>query len=141
MNVITKPKLTQVQVSRQTMQRFMIRSEAEKEWERWREKRAAEIESAINNYSATLLWMFHTKHGYGAKRLRRLWEDVVQCRAEFRQFYRGGSNYIEAPTGENVEDYAMISALKGIGVDIEAWEKEQFEIDEVTGKVKFNRQG
>ena len=137
MNVLLRKPLSPAQVSRQTMQRFMIRSEAEKEWERWREKRTAEIESAINNYSATLLWMFHTKHGYGAKRLRQLWEDVVQVWAEFRQFYRGSSNYVEAPTGENVEDYAMISALKGIGVDIEAWEQERFEIDEVTGEVKW----
>jgi hypothetical protein len=136
MNVLLRKSLSPAQVSRQTMQRFMIRSEAEDAWERLNQKRHEEIEAAIDAYAATLLWMFHTKHGYGRKRLRQLWEDTVRCRCELRQFYRG-EGYVEGLTGENAEDFALISALKSIGVDIRAWEQERFEIDEVTGEVKW----
>ena len=140
MNVLLRKSLSPAQVSRDTMKRFVARATAEdyakQEWDRLVQKRAEELEAAINAYSATLLWMFHTKHGYGAKRLRDLWEDTVRCRCEFRQFYRG-EGYVEGNTGENAEDFALISALKGIGVDIRAWEQERFEIDEKTGEVKF----
>lgn len=136
MNVLLRKTLSPAQVSRQTMQRFMIRSAADEEWERMKQKRKDELEAAIDAYAATLLWMFHTKHGYGRKRLRQLWEDTVRCRCEFRQFYRG-EGYVEGNTGENAEDFALISALKSIGVDIRAWEQELFEIDKKTGEVKW----
>ena len=139
MKAIVSRAPTQAQMSRQAMQRFMIRSEADKEWERLKLKRDNEIEAAINAYAATVLWALHVKYGFGAKRLRDVWETSIKCRCEFRQFYRG-EGYVEGNTGENAEDFALISALKGIGADIRAWEHEAFEVNEKTGEVIFTRE-
>lgn len=128
----------QVRLSRAAMSKFMIRSIAGEEYERLRMKRMDELEAYGRTLMATVLWMLHTKKGYGAKRLRQSYEDIIRVRAEFRQFYRGGEGYKESHTGDNVEDYALLMALKSIGVDLKAWEDERFILDEKTGEVSWS---
>ena len=140
MKALINKRPSGAQMSRQAMQRFMIRSEADKEWERLKLKRDNEIEAAINAYAATVLWALHVKYGFGAKRLRDVWETSIKCRCEFRMFYRGGEGYVENPTGANAEDFALFKALRDIGADIKAWEHETFEVNEKTGEVIFTRE-
>lgn len=105
----------------------------EHEAKRWEE---------LNAYAAavdeTMLYTLHEVCGFGAKRLRRVWEAMIRNRIAFRQFYRDGSDeYQEQVTGENVEDKAIVQQLLAIGVDVKAWEAEEIHLDEKTGEVSF----
>lgn len=142
MNVRLNRVPSQVQVSRKTMADFMIRATAEQhareEWDRLCQKRGEELEAYATALDATMLWTLHSELGWGAKRLRRFWETLIRNRVEFRSFYRGDmATYEVQNTGENAEDFALVAALRDIGVDLEAWEAEPLEIDNKTGEVTF----
>lgn len=142
MNVRLNRAPTQVQVSRKTMADFMIRAKAEEhakaEWDRLNLSRAKELENYATALDATMLWTLHSDYGFGVKRLRQFWEGLIRNRVAFRSFYRGDmSTYVLQNTGENAEDFALVAALRDIGVDLEAWEGEDLEIDNKTGEVKF----
>lgn len=142
MNVRFRPSEVQsrVAVSRQAMQRFQIRAEVQKKYEEIRAVERSELEEYAKAVDATMLWTLHTEYGFGKKRLRKFWENLVRTRIEFRGFYRGefsASDEGEDRTGNTVEDHAFIAALRDIGVDLLRWEAETFHVDEVTGEVKF----
>ena len=140
MNVRINRAPSQVQVSRQAMQRFQIRAEVQKKYEEIRAVERSELEEYAKAVDATMLWTLHTEYGFGKKRLRKFWENLVRTRIEFRGFYRGefsASDEGEDRTGNTVEDHAFIAALRNIGVDLLGWEAETFKVDEVTGEVKF----
>lgn len=142
MNVRINRAPSRVQVSRKTMADFMIRATAEQhareEWDRLCQTRSQELEAYATALDATMLWTLHSELGWGAKRLRRFWETLIRNRVEFRSFYRGDmATYEVQNTGENAEDFALVAALRDIGVDLEAWEAEPLEIDNKTGEVKF----
>ena len=142
MNVRINRAPSQVQVSRKTRADFMIRATAEQhareEWDRLCQKRGEELEAYATALDATMLWTLHSELGWGAKRLRRFWETLIRNRVEFRSFYRGDmATYEVQNTGENAEDFALVAALRDIGVDLEAWEAEPLEIDNKTGEVTF----
>lgn len=140
MNVRLNRAPSQVQVSRQAMQRFQIRAEVQKKYEEIRAVERSELEEYAKAVDATMLWTLHTEYGFGKKRLRKFWENLVRTRIEFRGFYRGefsASDEGEDRTGNTVEDHAFIAALRGIGVDLLGWEAETFHVDDVTGEVSF----
>lgn len=142
MNVRINRAPSQVQVSRKTMADFMIRATAEQhareEWDRLCQKRGEELEAYATALDATMLWTLHSEYGFGRRRLRRFWEQLIHNRVEFRSFYRGDmSTYEVQNTGSNAEDFALVAALRDIGVDLEAWEAEPLEIDNKTGEVTF----
>lgn len=132
-----------VQLSRTAMAKFMVRADVEDEFQKkvaeqekkWGDKLAA----YASTVDATMLYAAHLSEGYGAKKLRRLWETMIRTRIEFRAFYREGDTpYEERKTGDNAEDYALRDALRRIGVDIKAWEAEEIRINEETGEVTFH---
>ncbi len=98
-----------------------------------------EMDSYANTHDATVLWTLHVTKGYGAKRLRDFWEDVIKVRLAFRN-YRD-KNYKVQPTGKNIEDFALTRYLLDIGVDLKAWEAEGIQYDEDTGEVTFTPTG
>ena len=135
---------TQVQISRSAMQRFEIRAEVQKKYEEIRATERSELEEYAKAVDATMLWTLHTEYGFGKKRLRKFWENLVRTRIEFRGFYRGefsASDESEDRTGNTVEDHAFIAAWRNIGVDLLQWEAEVFKVDEVTGEVNFIKEG
>lgn len=94
-----------------------------------------EMDSYAAAHDATVLWALHVSKGWGAKRLRDFWEDVIRVRLMFRSFR--DSNYKVQPTGENIEDFALTRYLLDIGVDLVEWERETIQYDEDTGEVTF----
>ena len=140
MNVRINHTPSRIQLSRSAMQRFEIRAEVQKKYEEIRATERSELEEYAKALDATLLWTLHSEYGFGKKRLRKFWERLIRTRIEFRGFYRGGisaDDSSEDRTGHTAEDYAFLSALHDIGVDLEAWEAETFKVDEVTGEVSF----
>ena len=65
--------------------------------------------------SVFLYWL-HVKKGYGKKRLRQSWEDIVALQEELMEYYQ-----------MDVPDMVWVCTrkLKEIGVDIESWRKER----------------
>lgn len=142
MNVRLNRGPSQVQVSRKAMADYMIRAKSEEharaEWDRLCQTRSEELSAYATALDATMLWTLHRDYGWGVKRLRQFWEQLIRNRVEFRSFYRGDlSTYEVQNTGENAEDFALVSALRDIGVDLRAWEDEDLDIDNVTGEVRF----
>lgn len=132
---------SQVRLPRDAMSKFMLRSEVDAHLEKriaeYEAKRKEELSAYASAVDATMLWMFHTKHRYGRKRLRDLWEDTIRTRIQARLYYREVTGYKEQATGQNTEDYAIHHLLRGIGVDLKAWENEAIIIDEETQEVRF----
>lgn len=135
---------TQVQVSRRAMADYMLRARAEEhaqaEWDRCNLTRQQELQNYATSLDATMLWALHVhpRLKMGKKQLRDFWELLIRTRVEFRTFYRGDADTYELRnTGENAEDIALISALRDIGVDLEAWEAEEVEINQRTGECEF----
>ena len=142
MNVRLNRSPTQVQVSRRAMADYMLRARAEEhaqaEWDRCNLTRQQELQSYATALDATLLWTLHSDYGFGVRRLRQFWERLIRNRVLFRAFYRGDADTYELRnTGENAEDIALVSALRDIGVDLEAWEAEEVEINQRTGECEF----
>lgn len=144
MNVRLNRAPTQVQVSRKAMTDYMLRARAEEhaqaEWDRLCQTRSEELSAYATALDATMLWALHVhpRLKMGKKQLRDFWELLIRTRVEFRAFYRGDmSTYEVQNTGENAEDFALVAALRDIGVDLEAWEAEEVEINQRTGECEF----
>ena len=101
------------------------------------ELRRRELEDYADALDATMLYTLHKELGFGAMRLRRLWEAMIRNRLEARLFFRAGAEYEEAPTGHNIEDLGIHAELRKIGVDLKAWEREVIRVDDRTGEVTF----
>lgn len=144
MNVRLNRGPSRVQVSRKAMADYMIRAKSEEharaEWDRLCQTRSEELSAYATALDATMLWTLHThpRLKMGKKQLRDFGEMLIRNRVEFRSFYRGDlSTYEVQNTGENAEDFALVAALRDIGVDLRAWEDEDLDIDNVTGEVRF----
>ena len=98
-----------------------------------------EMDAYASTHDATVLWALHVTKGWGAKRLRDFWEDVIRVRLMFRNFR--DKEYKVQPTGKNIEDFALTRYLLDIGVDLVAWEKEGIQYDEETEEVTFTPEG
>lgn len=130
------------QVSHKAMGNFLMRASVDKRIDERIKEHEAKRWEELNAYAAavdeTMLYTLHEVCGFGAKRLRRVWEAMIRNRIAFRQFYRDGSDeYQEQVTGENVEDKAIVQQLLAIGVDVKAWEAEEIRLDGKTGEVSF----
>lgn len=62
-----------------------------------------------------ILWTLHRHLGFGAKRLRSFYEDMIAEHKAMRECYQMDEMYPER------------YKLKEIGVDVEAWQKELFD--------------
>lgn len=64
------------------------------------------------NFSAVVLWTLHEEFGFGSARLRRMWDGYARQHKQLRDYY------------ESSEDvpFACVEKLKGIGVDVFAWD-------------------
>lgn len=139
----TRGESKRVKVGRKAMADYLIRASVDKqldkrieehEKERWRE-----LMAYARAVDATLLLALHKKHGFGKKRLRAVWEELLRTRLEYRLFYRDGNSYEEQATGRNAEDEAIRIELSRIGIDLAAWEEEEINIDDETGEITFGR--
>lgn len=68
----------------------------------------------LADLDAVILFILHDKYGFGPKRLRKFWEEVKLGVKELQEYYC------------MPDDAAWLAKykLKEIGVDIDAWEKE-----------------
>ena len=128
-------------VSRKSMTDYLIRASVDKQIDVRIEEHKNNIWKEMNAYAAavdaTWFWTLHQQLGWGAKRIRRMYEAIIRNRIAYRQFFRDGTSYEEKVTGENAEDEAIVKELLSIGVDIKAWEAETIVIDDETGEVSF----
>lgn len=128
-------------VSRKSMTDYLIRASVDKQMDARLEEHKNNIWKEMNAYAAavdaTWFWTLHQQLGWGAKRIRRMYEAIIRNRIAYRQFFRDGTSYEEKVTGENAEDEAIVKELLSIGVDIKAWEAETIVIDDETGEVSF----
>lgn len=128
-------------VSRKSMTDYLIRASVDKQMDARLEEHKKNIWKEMNAYAAavdaTWFWTLHQQLGWGAKRIRRMYEAIIRNRIAYRQFFRDGTSYEEKVTGENAEDEAIVKELLSIGVDIKAWEAETIVIDDETGEVSF----
>lgn len=128
-------------VSRKSMTDYLIRASVDKHMDARLEEHKNNIWKEMNAYAAavdaTWFWTLHQQLGWGAKRIRRMYEAIIRNRIAYRQFFRDGTSYEEKVTGENAEDEAIVKELLSIGVDIKAWEAETIVIDDETGEVSF----
>ena len=128
-------------VSRKSMTDYLIRASVDKQIDVRIEEHKKNIWEEMNAYAAavdaTWFWTLHQQLGWGAKRIRRMYEAIIRNRIAYRQFFRDGTSYEEKVTGENAEDEAIVKELLSIGVDIKAWEAETIVIDDETGEVSF----
>lgn len=71
----------------------------------------------VNDIDALVLYVLHTHLGFGKKRLRRFWEAFIAEHKKLREHY------------EMPDDSAWLAdhKLKGIGVDVAAWNAEKEE--------------
>lgn len=60
---------------------------------------------------AMMLWALHEEFGFGAERLRRVWECVARHRDELLKRY----------DMQDDSEYILIYKLNQIGVDLKAW--------------------
>ena len=69
------------------------------------------------NFDACILWTIHKSLGKGKTALKRLFMDFNRDHQALRKFYE---------LGDSADDAGFVArlALKEIGVDLEAWEKE-----------------
>lgn len=134
-------RMQNIRVGRKAMNDYLIRTSVDKQMDKRLEEHKAAIWKEMMQYAAavdaTLLLSLHKTEGYGKIKLRRIYEDVIRTRVEYRLFYRDGSHYEEQITGQNAEDEAIVKELLSIGVDIKAWEAETMDIDSKTGEVRF----
>ena len=120
------------------LQRAAIEAHVDRRIREHQTDRMAELTAYAAAVDANWLYTLHTELHYGKKRLRRTWEAMVRNRIAFREFLRDGMDeYVEQPTGKNVEDEATIKALLELGVDVVAWEAEPIRYDRDTGEVTF----
>lgn len=63
---------------------------------------------------ATILWALHEEFGFGADRLRRVWDCVAVHRAELLKHYDMQDN----------AEFILLYKLRQIGVDVEKWTAE-----------------
>lgn len=63
---------------------------------------------------AMLLWALHEEFGFGADRLRRVWDCVAVHRAELLKHYDMQDN----------AEFILLYKLRQIGVDVEKWTAE-----------------
>lgn len=134
------------QVSRRAMAEYLQRATVDKHIDarikEYEDKRYEELNAYACAIDETLLWTLHEELKLGKRRLRKVWEAMIRNRIAFRLFYRDGMDkYQEQITGQNVEDHAIVKSLLDIGVDIKAWEAEEFHYDNVTGEVSFYKEG
>ncbi len=137
-----KQAAAQARLPREAMAKFMLRASVEDRVQNkineYELKRKQELSAYAKAVDATMLYALHIKEGWGAKRLRRFWEELIKIRIKCREFYRGDdTGYEEQETGKNVEDVAINYELRNIGVDLDAWESENIIVDEKTGDVRF----
>lgn len=92
-------------------------------------KRREELEEYARVLDETLIYTLHKELGWGPKRLRRLWDAMLQTRIDARIFFRDGSSaYEEQETGKNIEDLGIRAELRKIGIDLGVWVVDGVEI-------------
>ena len=90
--------------------------------EQYEVQRRHELEEYARVLDETLLYTLHKELGFGTKRLRRLWDAMLQTRIDARIFFRDGSTaYQEQETGKNIEDLGIRAELRKIGIDLGVW--------------------
>lgn len=100
-------------------------------------QRRRELEEYARVLDETLLYTLHKELGFGVKRLRRLWDAMLQTRIDARIFFRDGSTaYEEQETGKNIEDLGIRAELRKIGIDLGVWVVEGVEIPDEAMKNK-----
>lgn len=77
---------------------------------------AADQEYSLN-FAAGVLWALHVEFGFGAGRLRRMWDAYRKIHDELREYYELRD---DADTC-----FVCREQLKRIGVDVEEWDKEE----------------
>lgn len=92
-------RMQNVRVGRKAMNDYLIRTSVDKQMDKRLEEHKAAIWQEMMQYAAavdaTLLLSLHKTEGYGKIKLRRIYEDVIRTRVEYRLFYRDGSHYEE----------------------------------------------
>lgn len=97
--------------------------------EQYEVERRRELEEYARVLDETLLYTLHKELGFGTKRLRRLWDAMLQTRIDARIFFRDGSTaYQEQETGKNIEDLGIRAELRKIGIDLGVWVMDGVEI-------------
>jgi hypothetical protein len=77
---------------------------------------AADREYSVN-FAAGVLWALHVAFGFGAGRLRRMWDEYRKIHDELREYYE---------LRDDVDTcFVCREQLKRIGVDVEEWDKEE----------------
>jgi len=81
---------------------------------------------------AMLLWALHEEFGFGADRLRRVWDCVAVHRAELLKHYDMQDN----------AEFILLYKLRQIGVDVEKWTAEpQTQVREKNQSIFKRRNG
>lgn len=68
------------------------------------------------DFASAVLWALHVEFGFGAGRLRRMWNSYANLHGELRRHYEA--------TEEEVP-FICRQLLKNIGVDVEQWDREE----------------
>jgi hypothetical protein len=93
-------------------------------WNATEAYRMQEYEAIANAMLVSMLYYFASEQGYGAVRLRRIWEGMIRTRVTIRRDLRIQDGAYElAATYHNVEDYCMREELRKKGCDVLEWEK------------------
>lgn len=132
-------------LGRKAMTEYLIRAQVDNQMDKRIEEHKKEFWKDLMAYAsavdATVLLTLYHHVGWGKKRLRDFYEELIRTRVNFRKHFRDGSDYVEQYIGENAEDEAIVQELLKIGVDIKAWEAEDIVIDGKTGEVEFRKAG
>lgn len=93
-------------------------------WDMTEKYRMQEYEAVANAMLISMLYYFASEQGYGALRLRRIWEGMIRTRVMIRRDLRvQDGTYKLAATYQNVEDYCMREELRKKGADVLEWER------------------
>ena len=78
-----------------------------------------EMEKYAEHYDLCLLWMMHTKLGFGAKRLKEAFDAFIEIYYEFKRRYYDEDDI--KTFGSRSDSYVIKEELKKIGFDYDAY--------------------
>lgn len=84
-----------------------------------------EKEFYAEHYDLVLLWLMHTKYGFGAKRLREFYRDYVELYTDFKNKYYCKDDIEQF--GSRTDAYVLKQRLNEIGFNYDTEVKELHE--------------
>lgn len=74
------------------------------------------VKDSEKDIDASILWMLHTKYGFGRKKLREVWHFMAALNKEYEAYY-------DLEPGEGA--WVARKLLSDYGVDLDAWYDEE----------------